>query len=469
MIINTRKKDVVWNYLGISTSLGSQIILLPILIKYLEPDILGLWYIFVSIGSLVVLFDFGLNPTIARTVAYSWSGAKSLNRQDVDYIDEKSETNYELLFYIIKTCRLVYLLISLLALLTMLIIGTWYIKNISKDIFSYNILIAWFVYIVSIFFNLYVGYYAVALRGIGDIANLNKINVIAKLSFLIIGLLGLILGYGILALSLANLISGFILRCLSAYVFYNKHKIKDIFASIVFKHRYSVKYVFRKMWYNTWRDGIVSINVYLTTQANTLLCASFLSLQETGIYSFCLQVVSALYNISSGLYVSSQPSLQSAYINNDKNLSRKLFSMSIFVFYLVFILGTLIFIILGIPIILYIKNAFNIDKLMFLLLAINMLLIQRHRLSASFISNMNRLPYVKAFISFGFLSLILSYICMKFLGWGVYSLIIGSIIIQSIYNNWKWNLMVNKYLGINEFELVKLGYNEIKSKLYNKK
>lgn len=76
MIINTNKSDIVWNYLGIITSLGSQVILLPILIKFLEPDVLGLWYIFVSIGSLVLLFDFGFNPTIARTVSYCWSGAK---------------------------------------------------------------------------------------------------------------------------------------------------------------------------------------------------------------------------------------------------------------------------------------------------------------------------------------------------------------------------------------------------------
>lgn len=50
MQINAKTKDVVWNSLGIFFSLGSQVIWLPVLIHYLPPDILGLWYVFVSIG-----------------------------------------------------------------------------------------------------------------------------------------------------------------------------------------------------------------------------------------------------------------------------------------------------------------------------------------------------------------------------------------------------------------------------------
>ena len=59
MQINTQKKDIIWNYLGIFFSLGSQVIWLPVLIHYLPPDILGLWYVFVSIGGMVELLDSG--------------------------------------------------------------------------------------------------------------------------------------------------------------------------------------------------------------------------------------------------------------------------------------------------------------------------------------------------------------------------------------------------------------------------
>ena len=464
MIINTRKKDVIWNYTGIIASLGSQIILLPILVRCLEPDVLGLWYIFVSIGSIVILFDFGFTPTIARTVAYCWSGAIELNKTDVTSINKKNETNYELLYFVIKTCKILYFLIASLALIIMISLGTWYIKSISNDMFTTEIFISWVVYAISIFFNLYIGYYSVALIGIGDISRQSRANVISKLSFLFIGALGLIFSESILSLAVANLISGFMMRFLSAYFFYNLHNIKGKFKQIIFSDRYSVKYVFCNMWHNAWRDGFVSITVYLTTQANTLLCASFLSLSETGIYSFCLQIVTAMANIAGGLYNSCMPALQSAYINKDKVLPKKLFSMAIFGFYFIFISGSIIFVLIGIPIVYFIKESFEIDTILFILLALNMFLIQRHRISASFIANMNKLPYVKSFIFYGMLSLLMSYIFMKYFGLGIYALVVLPLIVQSLYNNWKWNMTVNDYLKVNELELLIEGYREFRNK-----
>lgn len=62
MQITTKKKDVIWNYLGIFFSLGSQVIWLPILIHYIPPDILGFWYVFIIIGGLVELMDSGFTP-----------------------------------------------------------------------------------------------------------------------------------------------------------------------------------------------------------------------------------------------------------------------------------------------------------------------------------------------------------------------------------------------------------------------
>ena len=161
MIINTRKKDIFWNYLGIFVSLCSQIMLLPILVKYLRPEELGLWYIFVSVGAIVILFDFGFTPTIARTVAYCWSGVKDLKKTDIDKIENNTQNiNYELLFYVIKICKKLYLFIAVLALFFMLILGTGYIIDVMGNNMSLEIYISWIIYAISIFLNLYIGYYS---------------------------------------------------------------------------------------------------------------------------------------------------------------------------------------------------------------------------------------------------------------------------------------------------------------------
>lgn len=56
--------------------------------------------------------------------------------------------------------------------------------------------------------------------------------------------------------------------------------MKYIFKNISFSDKYNLKYVFQNMWHNAWRDGIVSVNGYLTIQASILICASFLVYQK---------------------------------------------------------------------------------------------------------------------------------------------------------------------------------------------
>lgn len=82
MKIRTSEKDIVWNYIGTALNLGFSFLLLPFMMRYLDDDSLGLWYVFVSIGSIVTILDFGFGPTISRNVAYVWSGARKLKAKD---------------------------------------------------------------------------------------------------------------------------------------------------------------------------------------------------------------------------------------------------------------------------------------------------------------------------------------------------------------------------------------------------
>lgn len=105
-------------------SMGSQVIWLPVLIHYLPPDILGLWYVFVSIGGLVELVDSGFTPTPSHCMTYAWSGAADLKKHGVSFSSEKSEPNYALVCGMLATCRRLYFAIALAATLLMATLGT---------------------------------------------------------------------------------------------------------------------------------------------------------------------------------------------------------------------------------------------------------------------------------------------------------------------------------------------------------
>ena len=61
MAVEIEKKDVVWNYLGTIASLGSNLVMVPILMFFLDSDLLGLWQIFTSIGAIALLLDFHIH------------------------------------------------------------------------------------------------------------------------------------------------------------------------------------------------------------------------------------------------------------------------------------------------------------------------------------------------------------------------------------------------------------------------
>ncbi len=92
MAVNIGKKDVIWSYLGYFFNLCTNIILMPFILRAVEGNELGLWYTFLSVGTLVNLLDFGFSPTLVRNVTYAWCGAKENKKRGLLICKEMSLT-----------------------------------------------------------------------------------------------------------------------------------------------------------------------------------------------------------------------------------------------------------------------------------------------------------------------------------------------------------------------------------------
>lgn len=466
--MNTKvtQKDILWNYAGIFMSMSSSFILLPFIVYYLSEDVLGLWYVFLSIGGIVALFDFGFNPTLARNIAYCWNGATSLSKENANFKINK-EPNIKLLKTIIITCKKIYLIIAGSALIILFTIGSKYIWHIAKEIEGNTYKIAWIIYSIAVFLNLYYGYYITFLRGVGAVLEVNKASVYSKVAQLAISIILLKLNLGILAVSIAYLISGIIFRTIAKKYFYNYRqiglKLQEDKNNI---RKEDIKDVFSKIWNNAWKDGVVSISSYITSQASTFICSMYLSLSETGIYSLTLQLVTAIVTVSGALYTAYQPSLQAAFIRQDSNASKTIMSTAMVTYYIMYWMG-IVGIIVITPILMLIKPGFRLDIMVFLLMAIYMFLLKHHCYYASYISNTNSVPYMKAFIVSGVLGIILSIILVKYFSLGAIGLVLGQMIVQLFYNNWIWPYKVLKSLNINLVDSILIGKEQLLNYIFN--
>lgn len=461
MQIRLKKSDVIWSYLGTILSMGANLLMLPVIIFYLDAEMLGLWYVFVSLGAIAALFDFGFSVTFARNITYCWSGADKLQKVDVSFA-ENNEPDYLLMKKVLRACKVVYLRLSASALFLLLTAGLVYIIYVSRHIDGFEHLIAWVVFSIAVFLNLYYGYYASFLRGVGAVGEANKNTVIARAAQILLTVVLLMLGLGIIGVCIAYLAYGTLFRVLGKWKFYRyKHigeRLGEVKQIIL---RSDVQPLVRIVWHNAWRDGVISLSNYLSNQATVIICSLYLTLADTGVYSIGVQIAMAIAAISGTFYMASQPQLQSAYITHDVEKTRETMSVIVVSLVVLFILGVITVVTIFLPFLRMVKPDAIVSVPILLGLCVYHLILQFRNCYTSYFSCSNRILYMKSFIMSAVLCIILSIVFTGRLHWGVWGLIGAQILSQLIFNVWYWPVLAHREMQLSAFDMVRIGNNQL--------
>lgn len=458
MKIEVKKIDTIWGYLSTIVSMSINLIMLPFILKYLDSDSVGMYYIFSSLSMLVSFFDFGFGPAFARSISYAWSGAKELNSEGGS-LSYNVEPNYYMLKKLIITCRCFYGVIAGFSLILSMSIGTVYIINLSNGQHTY--ISSWLVYAIAIFLNLLFNYYSSLLRGIGAVRLVNKAMVIGRFAQIFMCVLLLNLKFGLIGVAIAYLVYGTLFRVIAKKYFneYNnlKKRLSDLKETI---NKNEIIEMMKILWPNTWKEGIVTISNYVANQGTTLLCSLFFSLYQTGLYSITTQLVQAIVTVSSSLYNTYQPALQSAYANKDKNEQKKLFATIITTYIVLFTFGMIALLTIGRPVLKWIKPEYQLQFFVVLGIGVYQFILKYRNCYATYFSSTNRVIYYKAYFISAVLGIILSYATLSFFDIGLAGLIIPQIVSQLCYNAWYWTKKAHSEMQTNSIELLKIGCKE---------
>lgn len=458
MQIKIGKKDILWNYAGTLFNMGSSYIQMPFLLIFLESDILGLWYVLMSLSAISNLITFGFTPSFSRSVAYCWSGASVLSEEGIVSINNTGARNYHLMVKIITTCRLIYLIMACIATLLLATIGSLYFFSLSTEIISFNIGIGWIIFLIAVFINLYYGYYSSILIGVGGVEENNKVIIISNIIRVILLIIFLVAKTSIAGACFVYLVYGFISRILCKFYFekisrFSKMK-KEMNISITYL---DIVDTFIKLWHNAWRDGLVSVSDYISSQAGTIICSTFLTLEQTGVYSITSQIAVAVAKTSRSIYTAHYPVLQSAFVNKDKDKAKETQRMCVSGFIMIFVIGTIVVLVVGIPFLKLFGK--NINICLYIGLAMCQFLVSYRNCYTSYLSCTNRLWYWKSFIITSIFCLFVEVLLFKIMHLNVWAIVIASFCSEIAYNSWHWMFLVNKELGINFSDYV-LGIKE---------
>ena len=457
-----KKSDVIWTYVAKFFILGVNIILLPLIMAYLTDTELGLWYVFASISQVVNLFDFGFNATISRHMTYAWSGAKELEKNSVGNYEVLEEKNVNLISEVVSTCKIVYLVISIAALFGMVTLGTLYIYQIVDKNITKNIIISWFIYVFAVFLNLLYGYWSSLLLGIGAVSERNKMSIYSKVVQIILAFLLLYNGWGLLGFVISYAISGIALRIIGKLYFEQKTAELNLDSRMRIR---DIKKCFGTIWATAWKDGVVMLSQYLSTQANTLVSAYFIDLSATSVYGIITQIGSIIGSLSAAYYAAYQPQYSSLCLKKDKQGLRILTCKSVFVYQLIFVIMTLGFVVVGIPLLMWIRPTMEINIVMVLSVCLFYYLYNQHSLFCSMIASINRILYYKCYIVTAVCAIVISVITTAIFDTGIWGLIWSQIIANAVYNNWYWPRLVMKEQDIKYLDIYTIGYRNLKKEL----
>ena len=465
MLKSVSNKDILWSLLAQFFSLLTGILTLPLILKKLTANEIGINYIMLTIGSIVVLFDFGFSAQFGRNINYIFSGVKKLKHEGHDVVNEDAEINYHLLATMIKTAEYIYRKISFYALIVLLSFGTLYIYSITDNFKSVNnILIIWIVYSISVFFNIYYTYFASLLIGKGLVTESNKSIFFSKIAYLCLIFVFLNIGLGLIGVVLAGLISPFFQRYFS-YKYFFTNEIKNAVDDQIVTSKDKSE-LFKSLWFNSKKLGLIAIGTYVVNKFNMFIAGAYLPLSEVASLGLLLQLFGILTITSSTLFNIYQPRFTSYRVRSKTNLLLNDFAFSMIVFYFLFILGSLIIIEFG-PILLSKLHA-NINlpsTRIVILFAIIALLEANHSNFATLILTENKIPFVNSTIIVGLAIVIGNFISIHFTKLGVIGLIIVQGIVQLSYPNWKWPKVILKYFNINYPQFLLIGINELKSRV----
>lgn len=403
------------------------------------------------------MFGLVFQSSFARNISYAFGGATSLKKEGMDATAlVLDEPNIPLIKGLIISMRRFYGLITLVFIVILSVFRSFYIAYLTQKLpDKMDILYSWIVYSLSIAFGFYCFIYSSILLGRGYIKELNQLIILYKFIFVAFVYAGVSHGYGIWSIAIANSLS-MLINFVTGYCLAYKNNLRKIL-----KETNSVsRNLMQIIWSNTYKLSLSTMFSYFSTKGNIFYISLFLPLGLIARYGLTLQVVNVLTTISLLYYYSYSPMIAQDWITKNIEKVRILYSKSLLVAWVVFIIGAAFILIFGNRVLELIGS--HTSFLPFgsmLLIFLVYLLDVNHSLAIHLIVSFNRVPHLLASGISALAIFLLIPVFTKYFDGGIYAVVMVVGVVQLCYHNWKWPKIVSRVLGMSFTQQIRLGIN----------
>lgn len=441
------KVDVAWSFFATFFRIASTALLLPVILKLLPADEVGLWTIFMSVTFIVNLFDFGFSSSFSRNITYIFSGVKELKPEGFTNTNEKGKVDYDLLKGAIDSMRWLYFRIALAALILLSTAGTWYmsviLRNYGGD--AGSAYLAWGILCLVNAWNLYTFYYDALLVGKGLIKKSKQIIILSQVLFLIVAYFLLMNGYGIVAIVTSQLVYVLVARVLSHRAFFTKELTLNLRNS----GSSNRKKVLKAVYPNALKLGLTALGGIMVTKSAVFIGSLYLPLKDIASVGITRQVLDILAGLAPIYITTFLPLVAKCRVEGKIDRIREIYVKGTLFSVILFFSGALVVYFFGDEALKLIKSeTVLVPGSIFLIAMVVSFLEMNHASAGGILLTKNEVPFFRPSLISGFATALLMYI---FLGWtniGLLSLFLAPGLVDIAYQSWKWPYEVWKDLKL---------------------
>ena len=426
---------------------ASALIVLPLILRMLPKEEVGLWTIMIGLNSMIYLLDFGFFQTFSRAVTYIYTGASTLQKEGFDSVLDQNGISYPLLKGVMKAMSHFYGFVSVLLLIILSTGGVWYINRLligfSGDIINAHI--AWFSYGVLLCYQFFTYYYDAALVGRGMIKKSRQIIVFSQSLHVIISSLLLLSGMGIISMVIGQTVATIVNRTLARRSFYDSETKRNL-ANVLSKEWGPI---LKTLFYTAYKNGLASLSWVFTNRMLAIFGALYVPLATMASYGITKQITDITITISAAWFFTYYPKLTGEQIKRGLSEVKRIYIKARIITIVVFISIAVFVFFIGDVVLSFIgSSTFLLPNGLLILLFVASLLEALTQLSTSVLLSRNEVPHYIAQSVTAVVSLVVIIITLKYTQAGVFALIAVPLVVQLFYQHWKWTLKLFRELDV---------------------
>ncbi|MDB4888430.1 MAG: hypothetical protein JWL61_285 [Gemmatimonadetes bacterium] len=278
---------VSWSFAVTALRAGGFLLILPLALRRLSPDELGLWYLFTSIAELCVFAELGLGLILGRSASYFMAGVERLPAFGLTLTQPNVETrvaNLAGLAALLHFGRRFYVRTIAPIVVAMLTVGLGIVLYKIRSLPGTQTLhlLTYGVFALATVLSIAGGYWSQILVGIGQVRQGQGALLLGLVLNYAVAATCLLLGVGILSLAL-----GQVVLALASVAFSRRQVLARLpgIASIS-----GLEIQFGELWPSAWRSALTTFGANMCCQGTLFVSGIVCDLATTASYGLSLKL-----------------------------------------------------------------------------------------------------------------------------------------------------------------------------------